>query len=104
LGAGAGISERLFIRRMRRVRLLLQAIRRRNIVGDALVAIGKDASDARQRDPRHQRVEQHERHRQPDELRREILALERRKSALSPVSFGAGSVCGHDETARRLRS
>jgi hypothetical protein len=47
LGAGAGIGERLFVGRMRRVRLLLEAFAA-EIVADPPAAFGEDRADARQ--------------------------------------------------------
>jgi hypothetical protein len=53
---------------MRRVRLLLKAFRRREIVADAPAAIRQDRADARQGDLRHQDVKQREADRQPKQL------------------------------------
>ena len=59
--------------------------------------LGDDRADARQRHPRHQHVEQDEGQRQPKELRREMLRLERRKGAVSAFGrSGMGGRLGHD--------
>ncbi len=112
LGAAARVGERLLVSRVRRVRLLLEAFRRREIVADALAALGHDRADTRQRDLRHQHVKQHKADRQPDELRREILRLERRECTVSrrgarygrsvrPFALALPKVCRRGELRAR---
>jgi len=67
------------------------------MIGNAPASLGEDRADARQRHPRHQHVEQDEGQRQPKELRREMLRLERRKGAVSAFGRSAmGGRLGHD--------
>src|SRR5262249_6489259 len=56
----------------------------------------KNPAHPRQRDFRHQRVERHERDREPHQLRREGIPLKRRKRGLvASWDLGVGGGCGH---------
>src|SRR5262249_19564853 len=96
LGAASGVGKRLFVSRLRGVRPLLQLLRRREIVADDFAARCHDAADAWQRNARHQYVKKNEADRQPDELRRKMLRLERRELGMSRGRFGMGGRFGHN--------
>ena len=98
LGAAARVGQRLLVGRHRLVGLLLEAAGLGDVAFDALLAVLEDAADLRQRQLRHQHVEQHKGNNQPDELRGEGLRLERRKRAVFALrDLGTRVMCrfGH---------
>jgi len=97
LRPSAGIGERFLVSGVSGVGLLLEAMRRFEIVADALCcARRRSRRCAGKRHLGHQHVEQHEAHRQPGQLRRKVLGLERRKRGVPGGRLAMGGRLGHD--------
>src|SRR5204862_896517 len=79
LRAASRLGKRLLVSRKSDIGFALELLGLGEVAADAIMPRLKDCADLRQRDPRQDDVERREGNRQPEQLRRKSLLLERQK-------------------------